>query len=224
MSKALLFGTLLSASVLLTNCSGNQNNNGNSSNNNSESNAATIENVWISYLNSSYIDCPKVADASKAITHLYAKTATSAKLVINDYNGDAYTEDEAYHVNDDEEEAGDAASGYFFEYLAMYKNKAGGHTVVLLSQRHGFGYKMMSIFSYNNGELKRLANQFPQFEESMLWQESRPEAKMWDLQGKEVVYFDFSCAFDENALTKDGFTFSFDDIDRQYKWNGEKFE
>ena len=222
MVKKLIYSVIIGASVIFASCSGNQNS-GNSADNKSQQKAATIENVWISYLNSNYTDCPKVADVNQAITHLYDKTATSAKLVITDDTGTPYTEDEAYHLNDGEEEVGDAATAYFFESLTMYENKAGGHTVLLYSQRPGWGYKFLSVFSYNNGELKRL-NQLPPFDESMLLAESSNVTTMWNLQGKEVVYLDFMCDIDYNSINKDGFKVNTENGTREFKWNGEKFE
>ncbi len=223
MLKNLIYSTMLGATVLFASCSSNQNS-GKSADNNSQSNAATIENVWKSYLNSNYIDCPKVADVDKAITHLYDKTATSAKLVITDFDGTPYTEDEAYHYNDGAEEAGDGATAFFFETLAMYENKAGGHTVLLYSLRPGMMCQFLSVFSYKNGELKRLADQFPSFSDNMFLGEPRDETTMWNLQGKEVVYLDYSCVIDNNSITKDGFKITTDGTTQEFKWNGEKFE
>ena len=235
MIKNLIYGTMLSAAVLFASCSGNQNSNGSSADTkNTETNAVsqkgTIEDVWRSYLKSEYLDIPSV-DVEKTMRALTKKGANAAQIVFDDQTNEAinYNEPKPDATTEEEDEfaeSDDSALGYYYETLALFDNKDGGQTVLVYSERPGFGRNLVSIFSYSNGTLKRLPVSKLSLNGDMLNTDANYDfdAKISKFVGTEVQYLDPSIFIDPESFTKDGFdTESAGEHDRTFKWDGEKF-
>ena len=235
MIKNFIYGTMLGAAVLFASCSGNQNNSGNtdSTETNTDAQKVTIEDVWRSYLSSEYLDV-KPLDVDQALSKLNKKGANAAQIVIVDEKNKAFNLDNIAECmeacdaeSEDDLDGNDSALGFFYETLAFFDNKGGGHIVLLYSTVPGVGRNLVSIFSYTNGTLRRLPASNLPFSDDMLNKEPNfdfDQGQISNVWGTEVLYLDPSLNIDPASFTNDGFdTESAGEHDKSFKWDGEKF-